>query len=291
MNGQPSPGAAAREILLDWYGGRAAGYPWRRTSDPYAVLVSEVMLQQTQASRVAPAFESFLDRFPSVQALAGASRADVVRAWGGLGYVRRAVALHEAARMIVRDRAGRVPTDVADLTALPGVGPYTASAVASIAFGATVAAIDTNVRRVTARYLRGVEPDEARAETLAADAQAWVHPVRPGDWNQALMDLGREFCRPSPRCDACPIAQGCRFASAGRRGRSSTRRQPPFEGSLRQVRGRVVATLRERPVASIPLLAQSAGCSEVRIDAAVEGLARDGIVSKDADGGVRLARA
>jgi A/G-specific adenine glycosylase len=291
MDGQPSPEAAERKILLDWYRARSNGYPWRRTADPYAVLVSEVMLQQTQASRVAPVFETFLVRFPSVRALARASRPDVIRAWGGLGYVRRAVALHEAARTIVRDHAGRVPAGVGELLSLPGVGPYTASAVASIAFGATVAAVDTNVRRITARYVRGLEPDEVGATTLAADAASWVDPVRPGDWNQALMDLGREVCRPAPRCQACPLASGCRFASTGRRGRRSGRSQPAFEGSLRQVRGRVVATLRERPAASIPVLARAAGFPEARIDAAVERLTRDGIVSKDLAGRVRLARA
>src|SRR5262245_60007442 len=144
--------ASLRAALLAWYRPRPHDYPWRTTDpDPYAVLVSEVMLQQTQAARVAPAYRTFLQRFPDVRTLASAARAELLRAWGGLGYPRRALALREAARAIVRDHGCVVPSDPDVLLALPGVGPYTAAAVASIAFGAPVAAIDTNVRRVTAR--------------------------------------------------------------------------------------------------------------------------------------------
>ena len=142
-----------------------------RPRDPYRTLVSEVMLQQTQAARVEPIFEAFVDLFPDVGALGAASRADVLRAWAGLGYNRRAVALHEAARAIVRDHGGRVPRDVAELRRLPGVGPYTAAAVASIGHGEPVAALDTNVRRICARVVHGVEPDEVSAPRLAADAE------------------------------------------------------------------------------------------------------------------------
>ena len=144
--------AAAQRLLLAWFRTNGPVYPWReRERDPYAVLVSEVMLQQTQASRVIEAFPVFMDRFPDVGSLAEASRGDVLRAWGGLGYPRRAASLHESARRIVRDHDGSVPSDLSALLALPGIGPYTAAAVTSIAYGEPVAAIDTNVRKVMAR--------------------------------------------------------------------------------------------------------------------------------------------
>jgi A/G-specific adenine glycosylase len=276
---QPSPHAARREALLAWYRPRAAAYPWRRGAGPYAVLVSEVMLQQTQAPRVVPAFAAFLRRFPDVRALAAASRADVLRAWAGLGYNRRALALREAARAIVHGHGAQVPATVAELSALPGVGPYTASAVASIAFGVPVAAVDTNARRIVARVVHGVEPDELAPAQLRTDADALVDPGEPGAWNQALMDLGREVCRPRPRCAECPLGTMCAFAASGREGRGSTRRQPAFEGSMRQVRGRVVAGLRERGTATVAELADAARIDPERVTKAVAALVRDGLVT------------
>ena len=168
----------------------AARYAWRRTRDPYAMLVSEVMLQQTQAPRVEPMFSAFLERFPTVEALGEASRADVLRAWAGLGYNRRAVRLHEAARAIVREHDGRVPPDAAALLRLPGVGPYTASAVASIAFGDRVAAVDVNVARVVARVRRGSESDELPRAELRAGANDWIDPADPGDMEPGLDGSG-----------------------------------------------------------------------------------------------------
>jgi A/G-specific adenine glycosylase len=237
------------------------------------------MLQQTQAPRVVPAYEAFLRGFPDVRTLAAASRAEILRAWAGLGYNRRALALRETARAIVRDHGGEVPARVEVLTTLPGVGPYTASAVASIAFGVPVAAVDTNVRRIVARVVHGVEPDEVAPAQLRSDADTLVDPAAPGAWNQALMDLGREVCRPRPRCGECPIAGGCAFAAAGREGRGSTRRQAPFEGSMRQVRGRVVAELRERGTASVADLAATSALDPARVAAAVLDLSREGIVT------------
>jgi A/G-specific adenine glycosylase len=290
---EPSPTDRDRESLLAWFAPRGRTYPWRRRRpDPYAVLVSEVMLQQTQARRVVPAYTSFLARFPTAEALAAVSRAEVVRAWGGLGYPTRAVRLHEAARTIVRDHGGRVPGGLQALRALPGVGPYTAAAVASIAFGEPVAAVDTNARRIAARYLHGAEPDELSPRALSDAAQGWVDVDRPGEWNQALMDLGREVCRPVPRCDACPLADGCRFRAAGRIGRigrSSVRPQARFEGSRRQVRGRVVAVLREYEAATLTDLSARTGFPRGRVAEAVDGLIRDGVLERGGRGRVRLA--
>ena len=235
------------------------------------------MLQQTQAPRVEPVFVAFLERFPRPSALASATRAEALRAWAGLGYNRRAVALHAAALAIARDHGGRVPSQPEALRALPGVGPYTAGAVASIAFEAAVAALDTNARRIVARLELGAEPDEVPARDLEARATAWVDPDRPGDWNQALMDLGREVCRPLPRCDACPLGPWCRFRGAGRTGRPSARRQPPFEGSRRQARGRIVELLRAGPV-PVRDLAARAGLPRDRAGEALDGLRGEGLV-------------
>lgn len=155
----------ARAALLRWYEPRRRAYPWRARPTPYRVLVSEIMLHQTQASRVEPVFAAFVRRWPSARALAAASRAEVVKAWSGLGYNRRAVALHEAARVIVAEHGGRVPRSLGALRRLPGVGPYTAAAVASIAFGEPVPLVDTNVRRVLARAELGVDARTLRPRT------------------------------------------------------------------------------------------------------------------------------
>jgi A/G-specific adenine glycosylase len=266
--------------VLAWYRRRPHDYPWRVDDpDPYAVLVSEVMLQQTQASRVAPAYRAFLERFPDVGSLSTAERADLLRAWGGLGYPRRALALREAARVIVRDHRGAVPADRAALMALPGVGPYTAAAVASIAFGEAVAAVDTNARRITARFVHGLEPDDVPPRRLGAVADAMVAPRCPGEWNQALMDLGRFVCLPTPRCPACPLASRCRFRLEGGIPHGPARRQAAFGGSMRQARGLVLSCLREAGSASIAAVAEVTGLTPDRTAEAAAALAAEGLVS------------
>jgi A/G-specific adenine glycosylase len=242
------------------------------------VLVSEVMLQQTQVARVLPAFREFVRRFPTVSVLAAVPRREVLRAWSGLGYNRRAVNLSEAARLIVRDHAGLVPSNVEELMALPGVGSYTAAAVASIAFGIPVAALDTNVTRVVARARLGAEAHEVPRVRLRKAAADWLDRRDPGSWNQALMDLGREVCRPAPRCEVCPLFGGCAFRNAERRPVVSPRRQAAFPGSFRQVRGAVIRELRDGPSASVAALARELGESVDRVGDAVRALARDGLV-------------
>jgi A/G-specific adenine glycosylase len=253
------------------------------------------MLQQTQAARVAPAFRRFVRRFPSLRSLARAPRREVIRTWAGLGYNRRAVALAEAARTIVRDHGGRVPRDPAVLRTLPGVGPYTAAAVASMAFGEPVPALDVNVRRVVARARLGAEPTEGGASAVEAAAAAWLDRRDPGAWNQALMDLGREVCRPVPRCGICPIAAGCRFRRSGRTPSPAARRQGRFDGSLRQLRGEIVGALRDRPSMSLGGLANSLGEPVQRVRGAVRALTADRLVKAERsalagrlDGRVRL---
>lgn len=247
------------------------------------------MLQQTQVSRVVPAYLRFLARYPTPSSLAGAPLADVLRAWKGLGYNRRAVALWRAAGVIVAEHGGAVPADPRVLGRLPGVGPYTAAAVASFAFGAAVPAIDTNVRRVVARHRLGA-PSAAPAEVRAA-AAAWLDRTDPGAWNAALMDLGREVCRPEPLCAGCPLRRGCRFRTlrAGVPvGRAPGRRPEPFEGSMRQLRGRIVDALRDAP--SVPVADLAARWDEppARVGAAVAALAAEGLVRADPEGGVIL---
>ncbi|MFN2543672.1 MAG: MarR family transcriptional regulator [Actinomycetota bacterium] len=279
--------------LLEWYEPRRRRYPWRLDRDPYRVLVSEVMLQQTQAPRVVPAFEAFLASFPDVRALASASRGAVLTGWGSLGYNRRAASLHAAAREIVERHDGRVPADTVELSALPGVGPYTAAAVASIAFGQRVAAIDTNVARVVSRARLGT--DAATKAEVAAAAGSWIDRRDPGGWNQAMMDLGRDVCRSRPRCEDCPLRRSCRFRRTGAVPVTKRPRQAPFRGSFREVRGAVMRELRSRGEVTVAAIASASGHDAGRVAAAVQALAAEGLVEPGdsatpgrADGSVRF---
>ncbi|MCC6348554.1 MAG: A/G-specific adenine glycosylase [Candidatus Eisenbacteria bacterium] len=211
-----------RAALLDWYRRERRDLPWRRTRDPYRVWVSEVMLQQTQVATATPYYERFVARFPDVASLAAAPADDVLAAWAGLGYYRRARHLHAAARTVVREHGGRVPAQAQAFAALPGVGRYTLGAVQSIGFGARVPVVDGNVARVLARWsarpLQVKTPAGARALwTLAAALVATPQAAKaPGDWNQALMELGATLCTPrAPRCADCPVRRGCRAFARG----------------------------------------------------------------------------
>lgn len=192
--------------LLAWYDVHQRDLPWRRSTDPYPVLVSEVMLQQTRVDVVAPRFEAWMERWPDVQALAAASVDDLVAEWSGLGYYQRARRLHAAAQHVA---ASGWPENLQDL---PGVGPYVAGALGSIAFGQPVAAVDGNVERVVAR-VADVAENVRRAvggNQIRAITESWVHQERPGDWTQALMELGATVCTPTnPKCEACPVAKHC----------------------------------------------------------------------------------
>jgi len=204
--------------LLGWFDRGKRDLPWRRSRDPYAIWVSEVMLQQTQVSVVLPYWEAFLRRFPDLRALADAPLDAVLAAWRGLGYYARARNLHRAAQAIVRDHGGRFPRTVEALAALPGFGRYTVGAVASIAFGLPVPVVDGNVARVLARLfaLEGAAGDPVREKALWRVAETLVADERPGDWNQALMELGATVCRPeSPSCLLCPVREECRALALG----------------------------------------------------------------------------
>jgi A/G-specific adenine glycosylase len=280
---------AISAALLGWYDRAGRRLAFRGTSDPYGVLVAEVMAQQTQVSRVDLAWPAFIARFPTPDILAAAPTFEVLRAWAGLGYNRRALDLQRAARRVVERHEGRVPRSVAELEALPGVGPYTARAVAAIAFGVPVAAVDTNVRRVVGRLLQVAREGSARI-ALQAAADGLVDPQRSADWTHAVMDLGATVCRTRPSCAACPIRQWCATAD-----RAGDRREPPrsprpsFPQTRRWLRGRIVAQLRETPPGRWQRLGGPLGDhSAVAVGEALLALERDGLVERDAAGRVRL---
>ena len=297
--------AALHDSILSWYDRAGRDLPFRRTIDPYAILVSEAMAQQTQAARAGEAWERFMDRFPTAAALAAASPADVLRAWHGLGYNRRALNLWRAAKRIIDEHGGRVPADIAALEALPGVGPYTARAVAAIAFGVPVGAVDTNVRRVLGRIVAGDAPAlSATAMQMVADAA--VPRDRPGPWTHALMDLGASLCGPSTQlCGSCPAQTWCRFAKAGpTRNRPASATRPatagrrrtdsrgsgtsirpttlPFPDTSRWLRGQIVARLRASVADDWVAIEAPIGSHDAAaVRTAMIGLARDGLVELD----------
>jgi len=209
---------AERAALLAWYDAHKRTLPWRATRDPYAIWVSEIMLQQTRVETVVPYYERFMRRFPSLTALARASEDEVLRHWSGLGYYRRARMLHAGVREVVERYGGEVPRDASSRRGLPGVGRYTAGAIGSIAFGAREAVVDGNVARVLARA-RAIDTPLGRAATeraLWAEAEALVEGPRPGDLNQALMELGARVCTPRrPACGECPLAPTCEARARG----------------------------------------------------------------------------
>lgn len=259
-------------------------FPWRHTRDPWAILVSEAMLQQTQTSRVVPRWHAFLDEFPTPGVCAAAPRGAVIAKWQGLGYNRRAVNLHRAAVAIVEDHGGRVPDDLDELLGLPGVGPYTARAVAVFAHEQRHGVVDTNIARVLARAVRG-QPMTARvvqdlADTLVPDGRAWA-------WNQALMEHGATTCvKRSPRCASCVVAHVCVWRATGGDDPATgtagvSTPQSTFAGSDRQGRGRLVAALASGPVVQADV-AELVGWDDLaRVEAMVDGLVGDGLAVRD----------
>jgi A/G-specific adenine glycosylase len=206
----PATVGALRRRLSEWYRRSQRDLPWRRDQDPYRVWVSEVMLQQTTVKTVIPYYEAFLDRFPTVQALGAASEETVLAAWSGLGYYHRARNLHRGARHVAQHHTGRFPRSLEAALAVPGVGLYTASAVLSIAYGMPLPVVDGNVRRVLARLLVLRGPEWLKDGPYYNRAQALLDPSGPGDWNQAVMELGATVCTPkNPSCPACPVRAQC----------------------------------------------------------------------------------
>lgn len=289
---EPAISVETRVAILAWYDARGRVLPFRGDGDPYAILVSEVMAQQTQISRVSAQWSAFLAAFPTVEALARAPTADVLRAWRGLGYNRRALNLQRAARIIVSEHRGRVPSEVAALQRLPGIGPYTARAVAALAFGQAVGPVDTNVRRVLGR-LTG---SDASAADLQRIADTIVPADRPADWTHALMDLGATVCRSAvPRCDECPASPSCRsLASRSSRPRPRAgKREPAFASTSRWLRGRILDRLRDVPGAAWGTVSGPVGShDEDAIQGALSTMEADGLIQRhDVDRSrARLAR-
>jgi A/G-specific adenine glycosylase len=262
---QPSL-SAVREALVSWYETDHRSFPWRETTDPYRILVSEVMSQQTQLSRVVDAYEAFVDRWPTVEDLAVADRSAVVAFWSdhSLGYNNRATYLHEAAGQVVDDYDGTFPRDPAELQELMGVGPYTANAVASFAFDNGDAVVDTNVKRVLYRAFDVPDDDaafERAATTLMPAGESRV-------WNNAIMELGGVACESTPSCDTagCPWRRWCGAYQTGDFTAPDVPEQPTFEGSRRQFRGRIVRLLGEHDELELDTLGH-----RVRVDYAPDG--------------------
>ncbi|MER3437626.1 MAG: A/G-specific adenine glycosylase [Chloroflexota bacterium] len=286
--------ATVQERLRSWFRIHGRDLPWRKTRDPYHILVAEIMLQQTQVERVLPYYAAFLERFPTLQALAQASPADVIRLWGGLGYNRRAVNLQRVAQHIVQQHGGHFPCTVEELRRLPGIGPYTAGAIACFAFEQAVPFLDTNIRRVLHRVFVGPDVPRPRVSeaTLVCIAARAVPPDAAWEWNQAVMEFGAVHCTArKPTCSVCPVQTYCQAFPAiltvlqtvptGAR-----KTEPaPFVGSTRWYRGRILAALRAAPPAE-GLSLRAIG-QQIREDFTdrdlpwlrdlVEGLARDGL--------------
>ncbi|MBI2428170.1 MAG: A/G-specific adenine glycosylase [Ignavibacteriales bacterium] len=236
--------------LLQWYARHSRSLPWRTTHDPYRILVSEFMLQQTQVNRVVEHYKRWLKKFPSFQSLASASRADVLRSWSGLGYNNRAIRLQELSRIVVTHRPRRIPNTIEELRMLPGIGKYTAHAVACFAFGQNVPVVDVNVRRIVTRWTRKVRS----SSEIVPDKEAWeiaerlLPPKKAYDWNQALMDLGSAYCTmQQPKCPECPVSAHCASAFSKlflQRENKVRKNEPSRKGIPRRLyRGRILKLL------------------------------------------------
>jgi A/G-specific adenine glycosylase len=303
---------ATRARVLAWFEEAGRDLPWRATRDPYRVLVAEVLAQQTQAPRAAAAWPRFLERFPDVHALAAAAPAEVLRAWQGLGYNRRALALRSTAQAV--EERGGWPGTVEELADLPGVGPYTARAVACFALGLRVAPVDTNVARVLARSLAGTDPanltsaarqrlaDQALPPAVMAGPDRSAVPIGARDpsgrawtWSSALMDVGALHCRPRPRCDGCPLELTCRWRALGPAAPPPRpRAQAPFASSDRRWRGAVVRALAgapdglDRTDLADAVQAAAAGRPAGWFDTLLARLESEGMVAAGPDGRLRL---
>lgn len=284
---------ATRERVLAWFAEAGRDLPWRATRDPWRVLVAEVLAQQTQAARAAAAWPVFLERFPDAATLAAAPPAEVLRAWQGLGYNRRALALRRTAQAVVE--RGGWPDTVEELARLPGVGPYTARAVACFALERPVAPVDTNVARVLARSLTGADPSQLTPAARQRLADQALVPERPWAWSSALMDVGALHCRPKPRCGGCPLEATCRWRALGAAAPPPRPRvQAPFATSDRRWRGAVVRALAAAPDgmdrAALADAVEAAAADRPAgwFDTLLARLESEGMVATGADGRLRL---
>jgi A/G-specific adenine glycosylase len=279
--------------VLSWYADNARDLPWRRPdATPWSILVSEIMLQQTPVSRVLPAHDAWLRRWPTPSALAAATAADAVRQWDRLGYPRRAVRLHASAALISSHHGGQVPPTADQLRALPGVGSYTAAAVASFAFGQRHAVLDTNVRRVLARLVTGdflPRPAQTAAEVRLAESLLPLNGRLAAQWSVGVMELGALICAAArPRCADCPVRDQCAWLTHGRPTASPRRPAPRYEGSDRQARGRLLGVLRSAFGPVPPDVLDTAWHDSGQRARALAALIDDGLVIRCADGSLAL---
>ncbi|HEV2686744.1 MAG TPA: A/G-specific adenine glycosylase [Actinomycetota bacterium] len=275
-----------QQRVLSWFDAHGRSFPWREHRDPYQTLVAEVMLQQTQTGRVAPAYTAFLSKFPTMSSLAHAPAMEVIQAWKGLGYNRRAVDLQRSAQAIEHEHGGVVPSDPKTLRALPGIGEYSATAVACFAYDRQVPVVDVNVRRVLSRTVRG--SNEVSLEETRKVAAEWLAPGEAYRWNQALMDVGAMVCRiESPLCTQCPLRAACLFRAQGKNKIKADPRPPKqsrFEGSSRQKRGGIIDHLRLAAEEGVSMSAlgkaihPDGGPDLIWLVELLEGLERDGLV-------------
>jgi A/G-specific adenine glycosylase len=277
------------EPVLDWYSANARDLPWRASgASPWSVLVSEVMLQQTPVSRVLPAHRAWLTRWPSPPALAADPPGEAVRQWGRLGYPRRALRLHETATIVTRDHGGEIPASHDELLALPGVGAYTAAAVAVFAFGSRHPVLDTNVRRVLARLASGQQfpgPQASAAEYRLAESLLPVDARVAARWSVAVMELGALTCTAArPRCGECPVATHCKWLANGRPAAEPSRPSQRYEGTDRQCRGRLLAVLRDSAQPVPPAAFDIVWPDTPQRARALDGLVADGLVDPLPDG-------
>lgn len=289
--------ARALDLLRPWWAATARDLPWRDpATSPWGILVSEVMSQQTPMIRVVPYWTTWMETWPTPQALAAASPAEVITAWGKLGYPRRALRLQECARVVTETYGGQLPTDIDALLALPGVGEYTASAVASFAFGLRVAVVDTNIRRVISRALDGQESYGGATTATDRRRAAEVLPTDSADsvvWNQAVMELGATVCTSkNPQCDICPLKNICLWRQAGYPGigERATRKSQKWKGTNRQVRGIVLNALRARPhhAPLDPATLETLWPNSTQLHECVAALDDDGLLDILPDGSVQL---
>ena len=278
--------------LLNWYRRNARVFPWRvRDVDPYVVVVSEIMLQQTQAQRVTEALPRFLEQFPTVHALAQAANAQMIRQWKGMGYNSRALRLRDAARMIVLRHDGVVPSDVDALRELPGIGPYASASIATFAYNKRVPVLDVNVRRVYSRWMRRQRTTiDVESDNVLTQFAMNVIPARSASrWHHAVMDLGATICTArKPLCTSCPMADLCPSAHVLEHAQRAKRAEPMFRGEPQRLwRGRFVNALREAPAGLPPsALVAAAGATRLANDeqawfrALIDALVRDGVVER-----------
>lgn len=279
------------DTVTQWYRQHGRDLPWRHEGfTPWGSLVSEIMLQQTPVSRVLGPLAEWLERWPDAAALAQASVADVVRAWDRLGYPRRALRLREAAIAIVEHHGGEVPSDVGELLALPGVGDYTARAIAAFAYQQRHPVVDTNVRRVIARAVHGkadTAPPSTRRDLADAENLLPAAPEAAAEFSAALMELGAIICTArTPRCDDCPIAPACQWRAAGYPAHDGPRRTPQarYEGSDRHVRGLILATLRNAAHTVTSPELENIWADHAQRQRAIDTLTADGLIVRDTNG-------